>query len=165
MMTKLPRIIVSPGIEALDLRPAQKDIRARYGRGYHVNKDCLRDVAALWGIGPQHVCINDAGVFMPCQNIDLRAGPCRAEIHYAVSPSGLWAMDTSHMTATSGNGSSPSIWNRVAFLSEDDARAAGLHALIELFRHIAAAGRPEAADASKLVALLEEERTPQLTLF
>jgi len=164
-MTKLPRIIVSPGIEALDLRKAQSDIRARYGRGYHVNEDCLRDVAALWGIARQHECINDAGVFMPYQSIDLRAGRCSAELRYAASPSGLWAMDTSHMTATSGNGSSPSVWNRVAFLSESDARAAGLYALIELFRNLAAAGRPEAADASKLVSLLEDERTPQLALF
>jgi len=157
--------MMSPGIEVLDMRPAQNEIRARYGRGYYVNKDCLRDVAALWGIGPEHECVNEAGVFMLCQNIDLRAGSCRAEIRYAASPSGLWAMDTSHMTATSGNGSSPSIWNRVAFLSEDDARAAGLHALIELFRNIAAAERPEAREARKLVALLEDERTPQLALF
>lgn len=160
-----PRIIVPPGVEALDLRPAQNEIRARYGRAYHLNDDCLRDVAVLWGIARQHDCINDAGVFMPCQSIDLRAGRCRAEIQYAASPSGLWAMDTSHMTASSGSGSSPSVWNGVAFLSEDDARAAGLYALIELFRHIAAAGRPEAVDARKLVALLEDERTPQLALF
>ncbi len=164
-MREYPRIVISPGIAALDMRKAQKDIRARYGRAYHVNKDCLRDVAALWGIGPEHECVNDAGVFVPYQNIDLRAGSCRAEIHYAASPSGLWAMDTSHMTASSGNGSSPSVWNRVAFLSEDDARAAGLHALIEMFRYIAAIGRPEAADARKLVSLLEDERTPQLALF
>lgn len=164
-MRKHPRIIVSPGIEALDLRPAQYEIRTRYGRGYYVNEDCLRDVAALWGIGPQHECINDAGVFVPFQSIDLRAGRCRAEIRYASSPSGLWVMDTSHMTATSGGGASPSVWNGVAFLSEDDARAAGLHALIELFRYIAAIGRPEAADARKLVSLLEDERTPQLALF
>ncbi|MCV0370221.1 hypothetical protein [Filomicrobium sp.] len=164
-MREHPRIIISPGVEALDLRKAQNEIRARYGRAYHVNEHCLRDVAALWGIGPEHDCINDAGVFMPYQSIDLRAGRCSAEIRYAASPSGLWAMDTSHMTATSGNGSSPSIWNRVAFESEDDARAAGLYALIELFRHIAASGRPEAGEASKLVALLEDERTPQLALF
>ena len=164
-MREHPRIIVSPGIEALDMRPAQNEIRARYGRGYHVNEDCLRDVAALWGIGPEHECINDAGVFMSYQSIDLRAGRCRAEIHCAASPSGLWAMDTSHTTASSGSGSSPSIWNRIAYMSDSDARAAGLYALIDLFRHIAAAGRPEAADARKLISLLENERTPQLALF
>ncbi len=147
------------------MRPAQNEIRARYGRGYHVNDDCLRDVGALWGIGPQHECINDAGVFIPYERIQCRAGRCSAEIRYAASPSGLWAMDTSYMTASSGNASSPSVWNAVAFLNEDDARAAGLHALIELFRNIAAAGRSEASDARKLVSLLEEERTPQLALF
>ncbi|MCC7253613.1 hypothetical protein [Hyphomicrobium sp.] len=165
-MMELPRIGLDPlGIEALDMRPAQNEIRARYGRGYHVNDDCLRDVAALWGIGPNHECINDSGVFIPYERIELAKGRCRAEIRYASSPSGLWAMDTSYMTATCGGGASPSVWNGTAFFSEDDARAAGLHSMIELFRNIAAAGKSEAADARKIISLLEEARTPQLALF
>lgn len=165
-MMELPRIRLDPlGIEALDMRPAQNEIRARYGRGYHVNDDCLRDVAALWDIARQHDCINDSGVFTPYDRIECRAGRCGAEIRYASSPSGLWAMDTSYMTATCGGGSSPSVWNGVAFFSEDYARAAGAHALIELFRNIAAAGKSEAADARKLIQMLEDARTPQLSLF
>lgn len=163
---ELPRIRLAPlGIEALDMRPAQDEIRARYGRGYHVNDDCSQEVAALWGIAPQHDCINGSGVFIPYDRIECRAGRCSAEIRCASSPSGLWAMSTSYMTATSGSASSPSVWNGVAFLSEDDARTAGVHALLELFRNIAAAGKSEAADARKLIQMLEEARTPQLSLF
>ena len=165
-MMELPHVRLDfLGIEALDMRPAQNEIRARYGRGYHVNDDCLRDVAALWGIAPQHDCINDSGVFIPYERIECRAGRCSAKIRYASSPSGLWAMDTSYMTATCGGGSSPSVWNGIAFLSEDDAKAAGIQALIELFRNIADAGKSEAADARKLIQMLEEARTPQLALF
>lgn len=165
-MMEFPRIRLDPlGIEALDMRPAQNEIRARYGRGYHVNDDCFRDVAALWGITGQHDCINNSGVFIPYDRLECRAGRCSAEIRYASSPSGLWAMDTSHMTATCGSGASPSVWNGTAFFSEADARAAGLHAMIELFRTIAAAGKSEAADARRLIQMLEEARTPQLALF
>lgn len=165
-MKPFPRVRLQPlGIDTLDMRPAQNEIRTRYGRGYHVNDGCLRDVAALWGIAPQHKCISDAGVFMSYERIQCRAGRCSAEIRHACSPSGLFAMDTSHMTASSGSCSSPSVWNAVAFQNEDDARAAGLYALIELFRNIAASGRSEAADARKLVSLLEAERTPQLALL
>lgn len=165
-MIELPRIRLAPlGIEALDMRPAQDEIRARYGSDYYLSDACLRDVAALWGIGSDHACINRHGVFDPCQSLELRAGRCRAEIDYVRSPSGLWAMTTSYMTATCGGGSSPSVWNGVAFFSEDDARAVGIHSLIELFRNIAAAGKSEAADARKIISLLEAERTPQLALF
>lgn len=165
-MIEIPRIRLTPlTIEALDMRPAQNEIRVRYGRGYHINDDCLQEVAALWGIARQHDCINASGVFIPYDRIECRAGRCSAEIRFASSPSGLWAMDTSYMTVTCGGGSSPSVWNGVAFLSEDDARAAGVHALIELFRNIAAAGKSEAADARKLIQMLEEARTPQLSLF
>lgn len=165
-MKSFPRIRLEPlGIEALDMRPAQDDIRAKYGPLYHVNDACLREVAALWGIEPQHECINDVGVFIPYVDIAHRAGRCRAEIHYARSPTGLYAMDTSYMTAIRGGGASPSVWNRVAFLSEADARAAGLHALIERFRRIADEGGPDSADIRRMVDLLLAERTPQLSLL
>lgn len=165
-MTALPRIRLEPlGIEALDMRPAQQDIRERFGPRYFADDACLREVAALWGINAHHECINDAGVFIPYEQIEHRTGRCRAEIRTACSPSGLYAMDTSYMTAMCGGGASPSVWNRVAFLSEADARAAGLHAMIERFRGIAAEGGTDAADARKLIALLEAERMPQLTLF
>lgn len=165
-MTARPRIRLEPfGIEALDMRPAQNAIRIKYGPRYFADDACLREVAALWGIDPKHEGINDSGVFIPYKKIEHRAGRCRAEIRYARSPSGLYAMDTSYMTAMCGGGAAPSVWNRVAFLSEADARAAGLNEMIERFRGIAAQGGSDSADARKLIALLEAERTPQLALF
>lgn len=161
-----PRIRLEPsGIEVLNLRPVQGAIRGKYGPLYHVNNECLREIAGLWGIEEHHSCINDAGVFMPYNEIERRAGRCRAAIRFARSPSGLWSMDTSHSTATAGQGSSPSVWNPVAFLSENDARAEGLQQLIVGFRGIAACGGSDAADARKLVTMLEDGRMPQLSLF
>jgi transposase len=153
------------GIEALNLRPAQNDIRRRYGPRYHVSEECLREIAALWGIELAGERINDAGVFTLYRDIERRAGRCKAKLRLACSPSGLWAMDTSYMAALSGGGASPSVWNSLAFLSEADAKAAGLHALIGKFGTIAAEGGSDTADARKLIELLEDERTPQLSLF
>lgn len=165
-MNTLPRIVIgSLSITALDMRPALNAIRAKYGSGYHVNTECFNEICALWGIEPHHDCINDSGVFITCMRIDHRAGRCRAEVRYARSPSGLWAMDTSYTTATGGAGSAPSVWNRLAFLCEADARSAGLRELIERFRGIEAQGGTVATDARKLIGLLDAERTPQLSLF
>lgn len=162
-MKPFPRIRLELlGIEVLHLRPAQNAIRQKHGPRYHVMDECLRDVAALWGIEPPLACINDAGVFIPYESVERRAGRCCAELRYASSPSGLWAMTTSYATAMSGGGSSPSVWNAFAFQSEADARAAGLHDLMSLFRGMADQGM---TDARKLVELLEDERTPQLSLF
>lgn len=166
MTTEHPRIrIEALCIEVIDLRPAQNAVRAKYGPRYHVSDNCLREIAILWGIEQPQGIINDAGVFKTCKNIRHRAGRCRAELHLAASSSGLWAMDTSYAAALSGGGASPSVWNPVAFLSEQDARVAGLHELLTRFRAIAASGMPEAAEARTLTDLLVAERMPQLSLF
>lgn len=165
-MNTQPRIIIeSLSIEALDMRPAQNAIRAKFGPRYHVNPECLKEIAALWWIEPPNNCINDRGVFVACTRIDHRAGRCSAEVRYARAPSGLWAMDTSYMTATCGAASAPSVWNRLAFLCEADARTAGLRELIQRFRGIAECGGSAALDARKLTQHLEAEQTPQLSLF
>lgn len=162
-MIALRRVRLAPsGIDALDMRPAQDAIRRKYGPRYHVMDECMTEVAALWGIGLDRTCINDAGVFVSYETLDHRAGRCRAELCYARSPSGLWAMTTCYEIATGGSGSAPCVWNRIAFQSEADARAAGLHDLIALFRNMAAHG---IADARKLADALDAERMPQLALF
>lgn len=165
-MNTLPRIILeSLSVEALNMRRAQDAIRAKYGPRYHVNPECLAEIAALWGIEPHHDCINDAGVFIAWTQIGLRAGRCSAEVRYARAPSGLWAMETSYMTAMCGAGAAPSVWDHFAFLCEADARTAGLQALIAKFRGIAMQCGSVAADARKLIEILEAERTQQLSLF
>lgn len=166
MSIAFPRLRLDPsGIVVLNLHPAQVAIRRKYGPRYFVNNECLRELAGLWGIEEHHECINDVGVFIPYNKIEHCAGRCSAEIRFARSPSGLWAMDTSHSTATAGQGSSPSVSNPVAFLCENDARAEGLHRLIGVFRGIADGGGSDAADARKLVTMLQDERMPQLSLF
>ncbi len=161
-----PLIRLEPsGIAVLHLRPAQDAIRVRYGPHYYVNDECLRDIAALWGFELDHAGMNSAGVFNPCELIERRAGRCRAEVLYARSPSGLWAMATSYSAAICGAGASPSVWNFIAFLTETDAKDAGLADLIARFRGIAARGGTDAADARKIIDVLEAERVPQLSLF
>lgn len=162
-MIEFPRIRLAPlGIEALDMRPEQDAIRLKYGPGYHLSDECLREVAAFWGINPEHVCINRHGVFDPYQSLEWQAGRCCAEIDYVRSPSGLWAMATGYQTANAGGSHAPSVWNSIAFLSEADAKSVGLHRLIERFRRMAEQG---VSDVRKLTALLEAERTPQLALL
>jgi hypothetical protein len=160
-----PKIILdSPGIKVLDLREAQNAIRRKYGPRYHVMDEALREVAALWDIAPGNHRINDCGVFIPYEVISCRTARASAEIRMAESPSGLWAMDISYHAPISGAGAAPSVWNRIAFFSKDDARMAGLHELIGIFTRKAAAG-PEAAEAGKMLVMLENARTPQLELF
>lgn len=151
--------------EVIDFTDVQNAIRRKHGPRYHLSEACRAEIAALWGASPGDGSINDCGVFQNVDDIALHAGRCRAEISIAESPSGLWAMDTSHATADSGAGSAPGIWNRIAFSSRDDARAAGLHRMISTFEVIAGLGRSSSADATALVALLKDECTPQLTLF
>jgi hypothetical protein len=158
-------IILEPlGIKALDLREAGQVIRRKYGPRCHVMEEALREVAALWGSAPGDCRINDCGVFVPYETIACRTARASAEIRMAESPSGLWAMDISYHTPINGAGAAPSVWNRIAFLSRDDARIAGLHELIGIFTRKAADGT-EAAEAGKMLALLENEKTPQLELF
>lgn len=166
-MTAHPRIIhAHSGVELLDLRPAQDVIREKYGYEYHRNEACLWEIAALWGVKPQHECINDAGVFTSSADaVRVSTGRSHAEIAIAISPSGLCAMDTCFWTPTYGASAAPSVWNAVAYLSEDDARRAGLAKLIELCRAFAAREGGDTTDARKMVALLEAEKMPQLRLF
>lgn len=148
--------------EVTDFTDVQNAIRRKHGPRYHLSPDRRAEIAALWGMRPDDASINDAGVFLGAEEIALKAGRCRCEIKLAQSPSGLWAMDTSHATPDSGAGSAPGIWNRIAFDCRDDARAAGLHRMISTFEVIASLGRAGAADARALVALLKAERTPPL---
>lgn len=165
-MIQHPRITLgSIGPEILDLRPAQDTIRAQYGPRYHLDPNCLQEIAALWGVGVEHACINDAGVFLARDSFALRQGHCCAGIHMARSPSGLWAMATSYTTSRCGGGSAPSVWNGFAFLTESDSRMAGIHKLISKFQAIALEDGPGAMDARQMIAVLRSELTPQLALF
>ncbi len=124
-MTACQRITIGPlGIAALDLRPAQAAIRKAHGPRYHVIDQAMWDVAALWGITPEHQRINDCGVFDPPDDvIRIEAGRSHADIELACAPSGLWAFATDYHLPNSGAGSAPSVWNSFAFESRADARS------------------------------------------
>lgn len=166
-MTAHPLICLAwAGIEAIDLRPAQDAIRARHGPDYHLSEACLWEVAALWGIERGHGAINSAGVFTSgFHAVDVSTGRSRAEICIACSPSGLWAMETCFWTPTYGASAAPGVWNPVAFRCDDDARRAGLEALIARFRTFAAMDGSDGSDARKMIDRLVSEKTLQLRLF
>lgn len=165
-MTAPACIQIEPmGIKAVDMRPAQQALRVQYGRRYYLSPECLRDVAALWGVVLPSPYMYDVGVFRNARSILHRTGRSEADIRLACSPSGLWAMDTSYMLPLSGHGAAPSVWNPVAFRCEADAVAAGLHELVEALGRIASSSRSDATEALRLMDILKAERTPQLSLF
>lgn len=162
-----PPITLEPlGLTALDMHPGQHAIRARYGPRYHVLDDALRDVASLWGLTLELGRINAHGVFTPLDEVlTFHAGRCRAEIKLAELPNGLCAKSTSHTLSCSGASSAPSVWNPVAFLSIDDARAASLHEHRQRFKAVIGAGDSDAADARSILDQIDGAATPQLELF
>lgn len=157
-----PVITLPGGVSAFDLTPAQNTIRANYGRDYHRMDAALWDVAALWGIAPEHERINPHGVFDPVDEvIRIEAGRSFAEIELACAPSGLWAMATDYRLPNSGAGSAPSIWNRHAFRSRDDARTVGLLSLRERMQVIAQRGASDASAARLLITEIDASRAEQ----
>lgn len=96
-MMELPRIRLDPlGIEALDMRPEQDAIRLKYGPGYHLSDECLREVAAFWGINPEHVCINRHAFLTPIKAWSGRPdGAAPRLTTFAPLPAfGRWPRDT-----------------------------------------------------------------------
>lgn len=161
----LPQIEIA-GLPALDLRSAQQAIRAAHGPRYHVSDQALWEVAALWGIAPQHGRINPHGVFDPIdETIRIEAGRSYAEIELARAPGGLWAVSTDYHLPNSGAGSAPSVWNRFAFFSRDDARTAGYARLRERFTAIGERDSPDAQAAKQLIAKLQAMQFEQMELF
>ena len=162
---QLPRIEIA-GISALDLRDAQNAIRRAYGPRYHVNEQALWDVAALWGIAPEHERINPHGVFAPIdETIRVESGRSFAEIKLAQAPSGLWALATDYHLPNSGAGSAPSVWNHFAYFSRNDARSAGLGQLRERFATIGTRGGSDAKAAHEMMARIDEIAAEQMELF
>lgn len=165
-LTPHPEIILAGGVSAFDLTPAQNAIRIQYGRNYHRMDAALWDVAALWGIAPEHERINQHGVFAPVDEvIRLEAGRSVAEIELARAPSGLWAVATDYHLPNSGAGSAPSVWNRHAFRSRDDARTVAVFTLRERMQMIAQRGGSDGSAARSMITEIDASRAEQMQLF
>ena len=152
-------------IAAFDLRPAQTAIKEKYGAGFHLDSDCLTEIASLWQVSPGDGLINSSGVFTnPAEAIELQSGKCNCTISLASTPSSLWAMSVSLQLSRSGLACPLSVWNSIAFATRGDAIACAVHGLQNHFRNIGLSS-PDAASARKLCVQLADVKAPQLELF
>ncbi len=155
----------------IDLTEALNAIHRKYGERSHALPAAMWEAAALWGVTPEARSINDCGVFTYASDeVTLRGGGCKAEFTLVQAPNGNWAMSTGYDTRISGGGYAPSVWNRQAFPTRDDARLAALCELIHQFRQEAENpnslnGDSNRRDARQMIGMLEGEKTPQLSLF
>lgn len=146
-------------------------IRAKHGERYYLSAAALWEAAALWGVTPETGGINDCGVFTARKEVlpfsHLR---CRAKITLVESPNGFWAMSTTLVTHLEGRTYAPSVWNEWAFSSRDNAQLAGLCELIDYLqsaveRRCSTNSAANQQELRQMIALLDAEKTPQLSLF
>lgn len=156
---------------AIDLDAALDTIQSTYGDRYFAVPEALWEAAALWGVTPETGSINDCGVFTPLSDVlHWHDGRCKVEIRLVEAPNGYWAMSVSYFTATSGYASMPSVRNRKAFPTREDARLAAIDELIERLHREADSRCSAITDANRreirqMIERLEAEKTPQLSLF
>jgi hypothetical protein len=155
----------------IDLTEALDAIHRKYGERSHAMPEAMWEAAALWGVTPQTGSVNDCGVFTyATDKVTLRGGGCKAEFTLVQAPNGNWAMSTAYDTRISGGRYAPSVWNRQAFPTRDDARLAALCELIHQFKQETESqnslnGESNRHDVRRMIAMLETEKMPQLALF
>lgn len=124
----------------------------------------------MWG----GVAINDCGVILPAETIDivLPGGRTKCDIRLAPCPNGWWAMSTGYDHSGGGGGSYPSVWDTTAYASREDAIAGGVAELTKAFEWVkewGAAYGPttQRTEADRMLAELKAQlgKTQQLTLF
>jgi hypothetical protein len=117
----------------IDLSEQIDAICSRYPK-YWLSDEARRELLALWS-DPE---CNDCGIFERNETVrvDLDGANWYGEVRIAVAPNRWHAMDTSYWYGQGGGGSSPSVWNRFAYTTRDDAIAAGINKLIAQFEGV-----------------------------
>jgi hypothetical protein len=118
----------------IDLSEQLDDIRTRHPE-YWRSDEAQREVQTLWG----GANCNDCGVFERDETIRVDLDCQKSwygELHIAVAPNGWHAISTSHWYGQGGGGSAPSVWNRTAYTTRDEAVAAGIDELIATFQRV-----------------------------
>ena len=119
----------------IDLTGKIDGIRDRYGPRYWASDEAQQEMIALWGNPP----CNDCGVFERDETICIALDGQKSwygELRIAAAPNGWHAISTSYWYGQGGGGSSPSVWNRTAYTTRDEATAAGINKLIATFEDI-----------------------------
>jgi hypothetical protein len=167
----MPPMPCERGFHCIDLAKALDAIQLKYGERLHAEPAAMWDAATLWGVTPETRSINDCGVFTyATDEWTLLAGRCQAEFTLVQAPNGNWAMSTGYATHASGGGYAPSVWNRHAFPTRDDARLAALCELIHRFGREAGSQSSLNSESNRralrqMIGLIAAQKTPQLTLF
>ncbi len=119
---------------AFDLTDKLDDIRDRYGLRYWASGEAQQEMIALWGNPP----CNDCGVFESRETIRVKLDGTHwyGEIDIAVAPNGWHAIAISWWYGMGGGGSTPSVWNPVAYTAREEAFAAGISKLIATFEGV-----------------------------
>jgi hypothetical protein len=153
----------------IDLSEQIDDICDRYPEYWH-SDEAQREVQALWGGAD----CNDCGVFERDETIRVDLDCQKSwygELHIAVAPNGWHAIATSHWYGQGGGGSAPSVWNRTAYTTRDEAVAAGIDILIATFQGVRDwkgwAPSNQSALAQRMIETLKAylSQSRQLTLF
>jgi len=153
----------------IDLSEQIDDICSRYPK-YWLSDEAQRELLALWG-GPD---CNDCGVFERGDTICIPLDGQKSwhgELRIAVAPNGWHAVSTSYWYPQGGGGSSPSVWNRTAYTTRDEAVAAGINKLIATFEGVrdckGYAPQNQSDLAQRMIETLKAylSQTRQLSLF
>lgn len=152
----------------IDLSRQLEDIRRRY-QEYWRSDGAQRELQSLWG----GANCNDCGVFEHDETIRINLDGTNwyGELRIAVAPNGWCAVSTGYWYGQGGGGSSPSVWNRTAYTTHEEAVTAGTHELIATFEGVrdckGSAPSNQSALAERMIETLQAylSQARQLTLF
>src|ERR1035437_5220429 len=153
----------------IDLSEQLEDICRRYPE-YWRSGEAARELQALWGDAD----CNDCGVLERGETIRINLDGQKSwygELRIAVAPNSWHAVSMSYWYGQGGGGSSPSVWNRTAYTTRDEAAAAGINKLIAAFEGIrdckGYAPQSQSALAQRMIETLKAHlsQSRQLSLF
>jgi hypothetical protein len=153
----------------IDLSEQIDDICRRYPEYWH-SDEAQRELQTLWGGAD----CNDCGVFERDETIRVDLDCQKSwygEVRIAVAPNGWHAISTSYWYGQGGGGSAPSVLNRFAYTTRDEAVAAGIDKLIATFQGVrdCKGWTPsnQSALAERMIETLKAylSQTRQLSLF
>jgi hypothetical protein len=153
----------------IDLTDRIDAISSRYPE-YLKSDDAIPELRALWGGAD----CNDCGVFERYETIRIEVDGQTSwygEVCIAVAPNGWHAFATSWWYGLGGGGSSPSVWNNLAYTTREEALTAGINNLIAKFESVreckGAAPKNQSAIAERMIETLKAylSQSRQLSLF
>jgi hypothetical protein len=153
----------------IDLSAQIDDICDRYPE-YWLSDEAQHELQTLWGGAD----CNDCGVFERDETIRIDLDGQKSwygELRIAIAPNGWHAIATSYWYSQGGGGSAPSVWNRTAYTTRDEAVNAGIEKLIAIFEGVRDwkgwAPANQSALAERMIETLKAylSQTRQLSMF